>query len=316
MSTKHTPRIRRRQFVKGATAATLAAAIARVEGVAAISCQPTLIRDENAKEGARDWQLTRVHVQTAKGGQPGEAYRSPRIEGYCSKQSVAAGEEIEFKVSTNPAARFVIEIFRSGYYGGRGARHMTTLGPIAGVVQPDPPVGPRRLRECQWEASAKLMIPADWPSGVYLGRLTTVPDSGGTPYWQSYTVFIVRDDRPADILFQCSDNTWQAYNRWPDLYSLYDADSAPGWVSGPETEVSFDRPYGKYRQIYDNPQSLGSGEWLCWEYPLAYWLEQQGYDVSYCSQTDTLTPDRALKCKTCIGMSAPITASRSCATPA
>ena len=27
---------------------------------------------------------------------------------------------------------------------------------------------------------------------------------------------LVRDGRPADILFQCSDNTWQAYNRWGD----------------------------------------------------------------------------------------------------
>jgi hypothetical protein len=45
--------------------------------------------------------------------------------------------------------------------------------------------------------------------------------SSDEPYWQSYVVFIVTDDRPADILFQCSDNTWQAYNRWPDNYSLY-----------------------------------------------------------------------------------------------
>jgi len=48
---------------------------------------------------------------------------------------------------------------------------------------------------------------------VYLGRLTTLPDKANTPYWQSYVIFIVRDDRPADFLFQCSDNTWQAYNR-------------------------------------------------------------------------------------------------------
>ena len=30
---------------------------------------------------------------------------------------------------------------------------------------------------------------------------------------------------------------------------------------------------------------------------MAYWLEQQGYDVSYCSNSDMLTPDRGLKCK-------------------
>ena len=42
---------------------------------------------------------------------------------------------------------------------------------------------------------------------------------------------------------------------------------------------------------------IGSGEFLLWEFPLAYWLEQHGYDVTYCSNSDMLTPDRGLKCK-------------------
>ena len=255
---------------------------------------PNIISRENRREGARDWQLTRVRFDKSAG------FRSPLIEGFCSKQSVAAGESLDILVSTNPPARFTIEIFRTGCYGGRGARLMTKLGPFQGRKQADPPVGKKRLRECKWESCTTLKIPSDWPSGVYLGRLSTVWEkhSDKDTYWQSYVVFIVRDDRLADILFQCSDNTWQAYNRWPDEYSLYDADEMPGWVSGPNTDVSFDRPYGKYRQIYENPQSIGSGEWLCWEFPLAYWLEQHGYDVSYGSQSDLLTPDRALKCKT------------------
>jgi hypothetical protein len=250
------------------------------------------IQKENQREGSRDWQLTRVRT----GRQ--DSVRSAVIEGYCSRQSLRAGESLDIMVSTNPPARFIIEVFRSGWYGGRGARLVTTLGPFQGKSQPDPPVGARRLRECAWEPCTSLKIPDDWVSGVYLGRLTTVPESTDKPYWQSYVVFIVTDDRKADVLFQCSDNTWQAYNRWPDLYSLYDADNKPGWVSGPDVDVSFDRPYGKYRQIYENPQSIGSGEWLCWEFPLAFWLEQQGYDVSYCSQSDMLTADRGSKCKT------------------
>ncbi len=108
-----------------------------------------------------------------------------------------------------------------GYYGGRGARRLQELGPFEGKPQAVPKPGPKNLHECRWDFSARLTIPDDWPSGVYLGRLTTVvPDDTG-PYWQSYVVFIVRDDRPADILFQCSDNTWQAYNRWPNNYSVY-----------------------------------------------------------------------------------------------
>ena len=243
---------------------------------------------ENAKAGATDWQLTRVRTDR-RGG-----IRCPTIEGFCSHQSVAAGESIDIFVSTDPAEEFEVEIFRTGYYGGRGARRMLRIGPLPGKTQPTPPAGDKRLRECRWPPAATVKIPNDWPSGVYIGRLTTRSDQSGFGYWQSYIVFIVRDDRPADILVQCSDNTWQAYNQWPDKDSVY---TNPKGNQGPWSDVSFDRPYGKYPQIFENPQTIGSGEWLCFEYPMAYWLEKEGYDVSYCSNSDMLTPDRGLKCK-------------------
>src|SRR5690606_16734414 len=41
---------------------------------------------------------------------------------------------------------------------------------------------------------------------------------------------------------------------------------------------------------------------LPFEFPLAYWLEQHGYDVSYCSNSDMLSPDRGLKCKAFISV--------------
>lgn len=246
------------------------------------------VQVENAREGARDWQLTRVRLDSTKG------FRSPMIEGYCSRQSVKAGETLEIMVSTKPARPFKLEIFRTGYYGGRGARLMATYGPIGGKVQPDPEVGPRRLRECRWEPSLSLTIPEDWLSGVYLGRLTTLPGGKDQPWWQSYVIFIVKDDRKADLLFQCSDNTWQAYNRWPDNYSLY---TDPRAAHAFDVAVSFDRPYGKYAQIFDAPQSVGSGEYLLWEFPAAYWLEQQGYDVTYGSNVDTLLPSHVSRCR-------------------
>ena len=97
---------------------------------------------------------------------------------------------------------------------------------------------------------------------------------------------MVRDDRKADLLFQVSDTTWNAYNRWPSQYSLYD-DGKKVWYWGPNVQTSFDRPYGKYCQILDAPLSVGSGEFLLWEFPLAYWMEQHGYDVTYISNLDT-----------------------------
>ena len=234
-----------------------------------------VITAENAKPGTSDWQLTYTRID------PPTKYRCPWIEGYVSASSVLAGDELQLFVSTNPAAEFQVEIFRLGYYGGKGARLVQTLGPFAGKVQPDPPVGKNRLRECVWEATTTLKIGADWPSGVYLGKLSLT----GKGRYQSYVVFIVRDERPADIVFQCSDHTWQAYNRWPDNYSLYD-DGATQWSLGGETHVSFDRPYGKYCQVVDAPLSQGSGEFLLWEFPFAYWLEQHGYDVTYVGNSD------------------------------
>ena len=97
---------------------------------------------------------------------------------------------------------------------------------------------------------------------------------------------MVRDDRKADFLFQVSDTTWNAYNRWPSQFSLYD-DGKKEWYWGPDVQTSFDRPYGKYCQLLDAPLSVGSGEFLLWEFPLAYWMEQQGYDVTYISNLDT-----------------------------
>jgi hypothetical protein len=261
--------INRRDLLKNAAAVTLAGAVTSAgPGTDAVgqdaaaerqaprtATDPTLIRRENKKQGSRDWQLTRVRLDK-RGG-----LRCPPIEGYCSKQSVSAGESIDIMVSTDPAQKFSIEIFRTGYYGGRGARLMTTLGPFNGTAQPIPEVGEKRIRECKWEPSTTLTIP---------------------------------DDRPADILLQCSDNTWQSYNQWPDGYSVY---THPKGNQGPWADVSFDRPYGKYSQIFENPQTIGSGEWLCFEFPMAYWLEKHGYDVTYCSNSDMLTPDRGLRCK-------------------
>lgn len=250
---------------------------------------PRLIPDENAKPGALDWQLTRVRLDSET------SFRSRRIEGYASRQSVAAGESIDLFVSTSPAARFRIEVFRCGWYGGRGARLLTTLGPFQGKSQPDPPIGPKRLRACAWEVSASLTVPADWPSGVYLARLTTLPGRAEEPYWQSYVVFVVRDTRWADVIFQVSDNTWQAYNTWPDGWSLY---TDPRGAHALGVAVSFDRPYGLYPQIYRNPQTVGSGEFLAWELPLAYWLEEQGVDVTYVSNSDCLDATQLTRAKT------------------
>lgn len=261
-------------------------------GLIAVAENP--IQIENKLEGSNDWQLTRVRVDAGE-------FRSPWIEGYCSRQSVQAGETIDVCVSTSPARAFKFELFRMGYYGGRGARLVKSIDRIEGKTQAVPEPGDKNIHECQWEPSLSLTISKEWLSGVYLGRLTTIPE-GQEAYWQSYVIFIVTDDRPAGILFQCSDNTWQAYNTWPNNFSVY---THPKGNQGPWADVSFDRPYGReaqFKSVVNDPLSVGSGQFLTLEFPLAFWLEQYGYDVTYCSNSDMLTPDRGLKCKAFISV--------------
>lgn len=117
--------MKRRTFL--ATTSTAAAVSAAGIGAGhAAEPQPDLIAAENAKPGSRDWQLSRIRLDKSTG------VRASAIEGYCSKQSVLAGESIDIMVSTSAPVRFQIEIFRTGYYGGKGARLMRTLGPLAG----------------------------------------------------------------------------------------------------------------------------------------------------------------------------------------
>ena len=155
----------RREWIKGTLGL---GAVAALSGCASMGepSRSDLVRRENQKPGTRDWTLKNTRID------PSTKYRCPWIEGYCSHTSVRAGDRIQFFVSTNPASSFTIDVYRMGFYGGTGGRHLTTLGPFPGAVQADPAIGPKRLRDCQWEPCATLKIPSDWPSGVYLGKLT------------------------------------------------------------------------------------------------------------------------------------------------
>ena len=262
-------------------------------------------------------------------------HRRKGIEAYASHTSIRAGERLDVHVSTYPVNTYSVRIYRMGYYGGAGARLMRSLGPLQGTTEPDPKDGDRSLVECRWKVGFSLEIPGDWLSGVYLGKLSTLPAPGGQYLdlemtSEAYFIFIVRDDRRADLLFQASDMTWLSYNRWPQWRSLYDLGTAPWGASNSKVgyDVGFDRPYALFWNGYPagfHPLTNGSGEFLMTEFPLAFWLEKEGYDVTYISNVDTHTRRRegccAPRCScrwatTSTGPSRCSTTSRRRATPA
>ena len=213
---------------------------------ATASAQSNPIQIENAKEGSADWLLTRVVRHDDEIYELGW-HRRRGIEAYASQTSIRAGETLNVHVSTYPVNKYAVRIYRMGYYGGAGARLMRSIGPLQGTTEPTPQDGNRSLVECNWKVGFSLEIPRDWVSGVYLGKLSTLPAPNGQYLdlemtSESYFIFIVRDDRRADLLFQASDMTWLSYNRWPQWRSLYDLGSAPWGASNGKVgyDVSFD----------------------------------------------------------------------------
>src|SRR5262245_21781998 len=227
---------------------------------------------ENCLAGDSDWDLT--------GG------TDSSIQGFASEFSVTAGQTVTFKISTD-AINYRIDIYRLGYYGGAGARKITstTMTLSQPQVQPSCVIDSTSgLVDCgTWATSATWNTTAA-TSGVYLAKLTRI--DGGVPATAaSHIVFVVRDDsRHAKLLFQTSDTTWQAYNSYGGA-SLYAGGT--GGVANPPvygggfraTKVSYNRPFNTR---IGAPQSFLFNA----EYPMLRWLEMNGYDVSYFTGID------------------------------
>ena len=116
---------------------------------------------------------------------------------------------------------------------------IATINPSAALPQTQPAClsePATGLVDCgNWAESASWTVPADATSGIYFARLTRT-DTGGA----SHVVFIVRDDAgSSDLLFQTSDTTWQAYNRYGGN-SLYTG--GPGTNPARAYKVSYNRP--------------------------------------------------------------------------
>ena len=138
--------VNRRDLLKGVAVAGLGIA-ARAYGAPKKTGKPSkspksdLIQRENAKPGTRDWMLTNTRQLPGKINKILPNGRCPWIEGYCSANSVRAGETLQVMVSTNPVSEFSLEIFRTGYYGGTGGRSMQRFDAIQGKMQVDPEIG-------------------------------------------------------------------------------------------------------------------------------------------------------------------------------
>ena len=156
--------------------------------------------------------------ENALAGQPGvdgtfRAQAIPRFRDSRPTSASTRATRCPFKVNTT-STNYAIDIYRLGYYGGAGARKVTTVLPSAALPQTQPACliesADRAWSTAATGPSRRPGPSAAAVSGIYVAKLTRI-DTGGA----SHIVFIVRDDaRQADVLVQTSDTTWQAYNRY------------------------------------------------------------------------------------------------------
>ena len=263
----------------------------------------------------------KIVAENCRPGQPSPEWDvngsgDPKIQGFATDISVNLGETIAFKVrADSPAYR--IDIYRLGYYGGMGARRVTTIKPSVPLPQAQPACltdETTLIYDCgNWQVSASWRVPPEATSGIYIGRLVREDSTPGT--WKadntqtplakpepsphaygalgygrlanalkepraSLIYFIVRDDGSrSELLFQASDTTWQAYNRFGLLSSTYGSFD-PARPTRRAYKASLNRPYETrdYRpvnMVFNN------------EYPMIRWLESNGYDVTYSTGLDS-----------------------------
>ena len=161
-----------------------------------------------------------------------------------------------------------------------------------------------------WAVSASWAVPADAVSGVYIAKLVRQDGTAG----ENHIPFIVRDDSShSDIVFQTADQTWQAYNGWGGANFYGGNGPATGQGAGRAYAVSYNRPIATRGGVgtYAGPQDYIFGA----EYAAIFWLEQNGYDVSYMAGS---TPTATAACSSitrCISTSATMSTGRVSSAP-
>jgi Domain of unknown function (DUF4082)/Bacterial Ig domain/Putative Ig domain len=208
---------------------------------------------------------------------------STTLLGFATDISVNHGSTINFKIQSG-TNNWRIDIYRLGYYQGNGARLITTINKTSAQSQPAPVTNSAtgEVHAGNWSVTASWAVPASAVSGVYIAHLVDQTNTSN----ENHIPFIVRaDESTSDILFQTSDTTWHAYNGWGGA-NLYGG-NGPGGDSAPGRayKVSYNRPIATRDGVGlgAGPQDFLFGA----EYAAIFWLEQNGYDVSYIAEVDT-----------------------------
>lgn len=211
--------------------------------------------DENEKPGTTAWHLYGDGTAT--------------INGFADLTAASSGQTVKLYITTT-AAHYHISAYRMGYYGGKGGRLVWRSPEMDGVVQPPCTfAAATRMVACDnWSPSISLAIGPQFVQGDYLFKLVADPGQ------QSYIPLTVWDPTShATYVVQNSVLTWQGWNTWGgyDMYGGAPNGGAPQYADRAYVE-SYDRPYAN---------GHGAADFMALEFPLVFWAEEHGLDVTY-----------------------------------
>ena len=221
--------------------------------------QPS-VADENRFPGTTAWRLP---------GPAGEigGVAHGNVVGYVSREAVRVGQTERIYVRAAGAWTVRIQIFRMGWYGGRGGREVLVSAPLR--VRAQPPCMHRfttGLTECAWHPTLSFVVPSALPTGVYIARLSARTG-------ERDCLFVVLAVRPQPLLAQLPTAAYEAYNAWGGD-SLYPggADRVGITRTTQGVAVSYERPYDSV---------TGAGEFFARDVAMVRFLERYAYPVSY-----------------------------------
>jgi hypothetical protein len=252
-------------FVLTATVLWLLATVLPDGAAAAVSCpnaNPIVNENNCMGAGSSAWQISN-----------GRTYD---LAGFATQTSYNLGQNVPLEIGAY-SKTVDISVYRMGYYGGKGGRLVASASNVP--VNNSPSCNSMNAKtgevNCEnWEPTYTIPGSSLPATGVYLAKIV---DPEGD---DNQIIFIVREDNPtpgSEILVKIPTATYQAYN-WFGSKSLYNYNSSPPNLAdgAPRAfSVSFLRPF----------EDIASGADENWflkvDYPMVYWLEKEGYDVSY-----------------------------------
>jgi hypothetical protein len=222
--------------------------------------QSSAVIAENRRTGTTAWRIT----------DQGKGF----IEGFADFNYAQQGDKVGLYVSTNQAS-FHVVAYRMGWYGGAGARQIWRSAQIVGDDQPTCTVDhSTNMVSCDnWSRMLTMTVTSVFVPGDYLLKLTASNNS------QSYVLLTVwQPDSHATYVVMNRSMVEQGWNTFGgyDFYQgqgacILDSNQYP--PCNRARVVSFDRPYA----------GNGSSDFLTNEYPMVQFMEEEGLDVTYCT---------------------------------